>query len=63
MEHLKVIEERCVGCGQCTLICEFEALKTEWGETELDRDRCVLCLTCIEYCPVEALVLKEGEES
>lgn len=59
MEYLKVIEELCTGCGQCVLVCEFDALKAEWGLAEVDHERCVLCGTCLEYCPEEALVIEE----
>jgi ferredoxin len=55
MEQLVVIEELCVGCGQCALVCEFEALETQWGRVKVDEDLCVLCGACLAYCPVDAL--------
>ena len=58
MEQLIVIEELCVGCGQCTLVCEEGALTAEWGLTKVDDQLCILCGTCIDFCPVEALVME-----
>ena len=60
MEQLIVNAELCVGCGQCTLVCEVDALRTEWGLTQVDDDLCVLCKTCVDFCPVEALMVEEG---
>ncbi len=56
MERLVVKEELCVGCGQCTLVCEAGALTSKWGLTAVDQDLCILCGTCIDFCPVGALV-------
>ena len=59
MECLKIIEELCVGCGQCTLVCEPGALASKWGRTELDEDLCISCWVCLDFCPVEALEVEE----
>jgi len=58
MEQLRVKEELCVGCGQCTLVCEAGALKLEWGVTKVDDEICVLCGICLDFCPVEALAME-----
>ena len=60
MDELKVIEALCVGCGQCALVCEFDALKAEWGSTVVDEELCVQCGTCLDYCPLGALVMEES---
>ena len=59
MECLKIIEELCVGCGQCTLVCEPGALSSNWGCVEFDKDLCVSCWVCLDFCPVEALEVEE----
>ena len=58
MERLLVKEELCVGCGQCTLVCEVDALTAEWGLTKVDDDLCILCGTCTDFCAVEALFMQ-----
>jgi len=59
MEYLKINTEFCVGCGQCTMVCEFEAIETEWGEAKVKEELCVHCGACIEFCPIDALSLEE----
>ena len=61
MDYIRNIAASCVGCGQCSLVCEVEAISMEWGTVHIDRTLCILCETCIDYCPVSALVLAEGE--
>ena len=63
MGYIENISELCVGCGQCSLVCEVDAILLSWGEVTIDRNLCVLCETCVVYCPVEALVMTEGEEA
>jgi len=58
MIQLSVNRERCVGCAQCTLMCDQGALYTEWGVVEVDQDLCILCGVCTEYCPVGALEIE-----
>ena len=59
MEQLIVKEERCVGCGQCSLVCAVDALAAEWGLIQVNDEVCILCGTCIDFCPVEALMMEE----
>ena len=54
---VEVSKVRCVGCGQCMMVCNANAILTEWGETHVNEDLCVLCGNCIKYCPVDALRL------
>jgi ferredoxin len=60
MAYIKNNAEQCVGCGQCSLVCEADAILMDRGEAAFDRERCILCETCIAYCPVGALILQEG---
>jgi len=59
MEYLKVDPELCVECGQCSMVCEVDALEAEWGKTKVIEDLCILCGLCVEFCPVEALILEK----
>jgi len=57
--QLKINEARCAGCGQCTLICELDALTAEWGRAVVDHDLCVRCGLCLDFCPLEAISMEE----
>jgi len=53
--------EKCVGCGQCYIVChdaggqalEWEAEKRR---PKLDEDKCLSCMICSFICPVPELI-------
>lgn len=59
MEKLVVARSLCVGCGQCVLICGWDALAAPKGELTVNDERCARCGICIDYCPVDALGFEE----
>lgn len=52
---ITVLENTCVGCGECVPTCPTDALSV-WTLAKCDADLCTDCLACIPYCPVDALV-------
>lgn len=50
-----VLEERCLGCGLCSKICSYNAVKVEGVMAKIDYDKCVGCLECYFTCPNKAL--------
>ena len=48
------VEDFCVGCAYCLLVCRFEAIEV-FGRARIDERRCVKCLKCVEFCPVGAI--------
>jgi MinD superfamily P-loop ATPase len=51
----------CTGCGECRVLCRFEAISLAW---EVDPFRCEGCGVCHDHCPEKAVVLareKAGE--
>ena len=58
MQRLTLNEAKCVGCGQCALHCDFEALTVCYGLCKVDLEKCTGCETCIDYCPTESLCME-----
>ncbi len=53
--------ERCVGCGQCRIVCHDaggQALGWDAAERRpvLDEDKCLSCMICSFVCPVHGLI-------
>ena len=57
---IKVLEEKCIGCGICVKNCPFDAIELREKKAYI-KDNCTMCGTCIEKCPVGAII-KEKEE-
>jgi dihydropyrimidine dehydrogenase (NAD+) subunit PreA len=53
--------DRCVGCGQCYLVCrDAGGQALEWNAAqrrpELIEDKCLSCMVCSFICPVNGLI-------
>ena len=57
--ELPVVDERkCVGCGDCVLLCPVDCLAMSGPLPWLPRPgRCVSCTLCVVICPVNALAI------
>lgn len=55
---VKVIKEKCVGCGACTRVCPFDAIQMV-DKKAVITDKCTACGACIEKCPVKAIYKEE----
>ena len=51
----KVIVERCVGCGDCILVCPYSAISRVEGKAEVNSALCKGCGTCVATCPAGAI--------
>lgn len=64
---IKILKERCVGCGDCVRLCpqsgegvDFPVLgfDKEAGEVRVEnREGCFTCYTCVEFCRAAAIVI------
>jgi heterodisulfide reductase subunit A len=53
-----VVEESCVGCGDCVLVCPYSAIALLNSRAQLNSALCKGCGTCVATCPsgvIEAL--------
>ena len=57
MINLKIKEDRCIGCGQCVIVCPVQAIKLVDNKAVIDQDLCVECSVCLRSanCPSNAI--------
>lgn len=59
---LRVLNDRCTGCGLCADTCAYHAIRfTDYPE--IDPYACRLCGSCVQACPAEALEMAEPENA
>lgn len=51
----------CLGCGDCTAVCNFDAIhmNVETGLPEVDEDKCTSCGACVKACPRNIIELRK----
>jgi NAD-dependent dihydropyrimidine dehydrogenase PreA subunit len=56
-----ILEDLCIGCGQCVIICPVQAIKLVDNRVFINDDSCVECNVCYRNaeCPVKAIKLKK----
>lgn len=58
---LSLDQERCTGCGMCTIVCPHAVLELDDGRARIaDRDACMECGACARNCPDEAISVRPG---
>ncbi len=61
---IKVLEEKCIGCGLCVRACPFAVIKIENKKAIIDEAGCNLCGACLESCKkFEAIEIKREEQT
>jgi len=56
---VRVDDEKCNGCGLCSIICPLKIVSIENGKAVLDEDLCDGLGGCVRKCPQEAMSLVE----
>jgi len=51
----KVITEKCVGCGDCIIVCPYTAISRVEGKAQVNPALCKGCGTCVATCPAGAI--------
>jgi electron transfer flavoprotein alpha subunit/NAD-dependent dihydropyrimidine dehydrogenase PreA subunit len=59
--ELRVILEKCIGCGVCVYACPYNAIDIVDGKAKIF-ESCVDCGACVDECPEGALVLGMQEK-
>lgn len=51
----------CLGCGDCVVACDFDAIHMNplTGLPEVDDDKCVSCGACVKACPKTLIELRK----
>ncbi len=55
--------EKCTGCGLCTELCRFGAVKFRNNVYYIDEYACEGCGLCVEACPAGAVTIKKYENN
>jgi len=55
-----IIEDTCIGCGECVMSCPMDVIrmdkKTKKAKITFPED-CQTCHLCEEFCPVEGTII------
>lgn len=54
-------KEKCIGCGDCVIICPVGAIILKENKACVDNSICVSCKACISDCPQNALSFSNKE--
>jgi MinD superfamily P-loop ATPase len=66
-KRASVITEKCIGCGKCKEVCNFDAAIFNGPANDvvertytIDPIACEGCKVCVEFCPVNAIEFKDA---
>jgi len=63
MKKIRVIKDKCTGCGLCVKACPFNSISIVDGLAVISED-CKLCGVCVSECPYGAIeMLKEKKKA
>jgi iron only hydrogenase large subunit-like protein len=58
---LKVMEDACIGCSHCMMVCPTEAIRIREGKAIIFENKCIDCGSCYKVCPVSAIYVEQDD--
>ncbi|QAT42094.1 4Fe-4S binding protein [Aminipila luticellarii] len=55
-EAMDLCQVGCIGLGDCTKVCRYDAITIADGTAKIDPEKCVGCLDCVTACPNDLIV-------
>jgi MinD superfamily P-loop ATPase len=55
---MSIDPDRCVACGACVTICQWDAVTQDGKTVTIDADACEGCGACMQICPTGAIVTR-----
>ena len=52
-----VYSDKCIGCGECEIICPVGAIHLENKKSVVDSAKCIGCASCLAVCPTMAMFI------
>jgi len=52
-----VYADKCIGCGECEVICPVKAIKLVSEKSVVDVTKCIGCASCLAVCPTLAMFI------
>ncbi|MDD5130859.1 MAG: DUF362 domain-containing protein [Candidatus Omnitrophica bacterium] len=52
-----VYSDKCIGCGECEIICPAKAIKLVNKKSVVDNTKCIGCASCLAVCPTMAMFI------
>ncbi|MEE9509242.1 MAG: electron transfer flavoprotein subunit alpha [Candidatus Bathyarchaeia archaeon] len=62
MAEIRVLREKCTGCGLCVASCPFQCISIVEDKAVISVD-CRLCGICVDVCPVKAIEVEKAERT
>jgi electron transfer flavoprotein alpha subunit len=59
--NIKIIKEKCTGCGLCVKVCPYNAIEIIDGLPVI-KDNCTYCGECVRACKFGAILLQRREK-
>ncbi len=55
LDSMDVCQYGCLGFGDCTKVCRYDAITNEYGIAKVDPEKCVGCGDCFRACPMDKI--------